>query len=112
MIQEQEHGEGGPPQSIYSYLWQAAPLGRFFQERWPTFAPVNAFLPQAYIIHSCRSFHIFHVWAVVKIHVEEKPVLLKQAGHAAFILWHEQYSKDFYMKTSWKNNVRLSDASV
>lgn len=60
-----EHGEGGAPPSIYSYLWQASPLGRFFQESWPTSTTVNAFVPEAYIIHSCQSFYILHIGAAV-----------------------------------------------
>lgn len=49
---ERDDGESGPPASAYSPLWQASPLGRFCYESWPTFTPLNAFLPQAYIIHS------------------------------------------------------------
>lgn len=82
---DREHGEGGPPQSIYSYLWQASPLGRFFEESWPTFTPVNAFLPQAYIIHSCQSSLILHVRTAVKIHAMEKPVHLKLFGRKALL---------------------------
>ena len=64
-----EHGEGGPPQSVCSYLCQASPPQGFFPGKLTHFYPctVNAFPPPAHIIHSCPSFHILHIRTVVRL---------------------------------------------